>query len=79
MKSLATVAGVLLLACFLAFVYPTRYRIQDGNINGVRVTMRLDRLTGAIEYATANGWTSAAPKPSGLSEKSRAILEGRSN
>jgi hypothetical protein len=74
---LAVMLLVVLSAGFATFVYPTRYRIQQGTVDGAVVTMRVDRLTGDVMYATEDGWSATLAPKTGLSAKTRAILEGR--
>jgi hypothetical protein len=76
-KALAVAVLTVMGAGFVTFVYPTRYRIEQGTVNGHRVTMRIDRLTGDVEYATPHGWDKSQRPGSGLSDKTKAILEGR--
>jgi len=54
---LRTALYLTLLLAFLAWVYPTLYRYDHIGANPIRI----NRITGEIDFCTLQGWTPQLP------------------
>lgn len=53
------VVTVLVVMAFAAFVWPTRYRYEHAGSS--QRLVRIDRITGGVEYLSDKGWVTARP------------------
>ena len=77
MKRFAIGLAVVLVAAWVAFVWPTPYRFYDYNTgNGGIVVMRVNRFTGATSLLVpGRGWFT--PTPAGESPRGISIASVR--
>ena len=52
------ICGLAILASFVMFVWPTRYRYDYTNVGGRRLLVRMDRLNGSTELLREGIWAS---------------------
>ena len=62
-KIIIGIIGLVVLALFAIYVWPTRYSYDHMRMGQRELVVRIDRFSGVTEILYPDGWRVAAPTP----------------